>query len=316
MRTREKRWVVRAGDGTKLAQVLAKIGDDRTAVEEGRVFIGRRRATRTDEAVRTGDVVRVTASDRSRPAPSIAILLDREGLVASIKPAGIPTVPDHAGTSHSFVALVAKQLGLAPDALRVTSRLDRDVSGAIVFARDERAEARLRTARAEGRYHRRYVAIAEGSLPEGGVWDASIGRAPSPRLRAIGGPEEKPAKTRWFRAAAIEGPSPFALLGVDPITGRTHQIRLHASHAGAPLVGDIAYGGRSRITRPNGAIVATDRIALHAARVIVPGLHGPIEVAAPVPEALVELWSALGGAPEDWTKALAVANCTPTESVE
>jgi 23S rRNA-/tRNA-specific pseudouridylate synthase len=305
---REKRWTVRTGDGASLGDVLAKLGADRTAVAEGRVFVGRHRASRYDQPVRPGDVVRVTSAER-KGAP-VTILFDEGGLVATIKPAGIPTVPDHAGAAHSFVALVAAAIGAGPKDLRVTSRLDRDVSGVIVFARDERTEARLREARAEGRYQRRYVAIATGQLGERGTWDAPIGRvAGSPRLRAAFGADAKPAETRWARVRVA--PPSFLLLAVDPITGRTHQIRVHASHAGAPLVGDADYGGLTRITRPDGSVLAPRRIALHAARVIVPGARGghghghAIEASAPIPEELLSLWSALGGATDDWAEALA-----------
>ena len=64
----------------------------------------------------------------------VDILFETDGLVAAVKPAGMPTVPDHVGSSHAFVSLVAEAVGRKPSELRVTSRLDRDVSGAIVFA--------------------------------------------------------------------------------------------------------------------------------------------------------------------------------------
>ena len=76
----------------------------------------------------------------------------------------------------------------------------------------------------------------------------------------------------------------YALLAVEPQTGRTHQIRVHASHAGAPLLGDRDYGGAARVTLAGGRTVALARIALHAARVSVPDAHGqPLVAAAPRP---------------------------------
>jgi 23S rRNA pseudouridine955/2504/2580 synthase/23S rRNA pseudouridine1911/1915/1917 synthase len=95
------------------------------------------------------------------------------------------------------------------------------------------------------------------------------------------------------------------MLAVEPQTGRTHQIRVHASHAGAPLLGDRDYGGPSRVTLPNGRIVALTRIALHAARVTVPGSGGELlSASAPIPPELARVWSDLGGAAEAWDRAM------------
>ncbi len=92
-----------------------------------------------------------------------------------------------------------------------------------------------------------------------------------------------------------------ALLALAPLTGRTHQIRVHAAHAGAPLVGDRAYGGPMRMTGPSGHVLEPRRIALHAARVVVPDEGGrPLLLASPVPSALGDLWSNLGGDPAAW----------------
>jgi 23S rRNA-/tRNA-specific pseudouridylate synthase len=92
-----------------------------------------------------------------------------------------------------------------------------------------------------------------------------------------------------------------AVLALAPVTGRTHQIRVHASNAGVPLVGDVAYGGAARLTLASGRVIAPGRVALHAARVVVPDERGePMVFAAPVPTELVELWSSLGGEPAAW----------------
>ena len=80
------------------------------------------------------------------------------------------------------------------------------------------------------------------------------------------------AATR-YRVCAL-APGGAALLAVSPVTGRTHQIRVHASHAGAPLVGDRDYGGPSRVTLSTGRVLEPRRVALHAARVVVPAASG------------------------------------------
>src|SRR6185437_8095413 len=90
-----------------------------------------------------------------------------------------------------------------------------------------------------------------------------------------------------------------------PVTGRTHQLRVHAGHARAPLLGDRVYGGPTRLTLPSGRVLALDRIALHAARVTLPAdiLDAPID--SPIPTALRDAWLALGGDDAAWDKAVA-----------
>lgn len=315
---RQRVWIVRPGDGATVAEVLRRAGVPPTAIEEGRVFVAKRRATRPDQAVRVGDAIRIGPPPLA--SAEVELVFEGQGLVGCVKPAGLPTVPDHAGASHSLVALVAKQLGKKTSALRVTSRLDRDVSGVVLFALDDAAEERLRQARAAGTYERRYVALAAGELQGGGVWGAPIGRAKNPRLRAISGADAKPARTEWravARAAGLvaspargaAGAGVVTLVAVSPITGRTHQIRLHASSAGAPLLGDRDYGGPGRLTLANGRVIALPRIALHAARVRVAG----VTVEAEVPAELAQAWEAIGGAAGAWSEA---SRCDTTPRAE
>lgn len=305
---RMKRWVVRPVDGKTVNDILRSAGEDASAIAEGRVFVGKKRVNRVDAPVRVGDEVRIGARTSEGPGerPSnVEVRRIDDGLVACIKPEGIPTVPDHAGAAHALTAIVARTIGVALGDLRVTSRLDRDVSGVVIFAVTEEAERRLRRARDEGRYERRYVAIASRASALDGLsspWTWPIGRAHDPRLRAVSGPDEKPATTRW---RAVGHASDVAVLAVGPETGRTHQIRLHASTAGSPLLGDRDYGGPSRLTLADGRVLAFSRIALHAARVVVPGKDGQrVVVEAPVPEALRRIWAELGGDSEAWDRAV------------
>jgi 23S rRNA-/tRNA-specific pseudouridylate synthase len=324
---RQKRWVVREGDGATVADIVRRAGEMPSAVEEGRVFLGRARVKSGSERVKPGDEVRIGAAAatttrgadaaRAPAASEVVVLWERDGHLACSKPAGLPTVPDHHGASHSLVALAAQSIGRKTAELFVTSRLDREVSGVVVFATTPEAEVRLRRARAEGRYSRRYVAIAASGdtlinvdqvdqvdqhCPPAGAWDAPIGAGKDPLHRAASGPDAKAARTRWTVAARAGA---FAMLALEPETGRTHQIRVHASHAGAPLLGDRDYGGPSRVTLPNGSIVALARIALHAARVTVPSSAGePLVAVAPIPPELSRIWSELGGAVEAWDRAI------------
>lgn len=294
-----KKWTVRPGDGDTVAAVLAHAGSDENAVREGRVFVGRRRVRRADEPVRPGDEVTVSPP-RADAAAGATILARAADFVAADKPAGIPTIPDHAGGTHSLLARVARTLGVDVSALHPTSRLDAGVSGVVVFTRTKAARERLARARAEGAYHRLYVAIsARAPAVERGSWDSPVNGVPARSLFTV----------------VAGAPAGHTLLAVAPQTGRTHQIRIHASAAGAPLLGDRAYGGPVRVTLATGRVLEPGRIALHAARVVVPDAEGrPLAISSPIPPELVSLWSSLGGDPAAWEGALACELVGPSSA--
>jgi 23S rRNA-/tRNA-specific pseudouridylate synthase len=317
-----RRWTVKAGEGSTVGDIVLRLGEDLRALSEGRVFLARKRVHHAREPVRPGDVVTVASAVPPSDA-EIRILAREADLVAADKPAAIPTIPDHAGSAHSLLARTAQAIGMDPSRLHPTSRLDRGVSGVVVFALSAEGAARLKRARDEGCYARRYVAIAvrapvttpppfgdrearQAGTPghERGTWDWPIGRdAKDPRRRAVNGRDPVPARTRW--AVVATAPSGATLLAVSPLTGRTHQIRVHAGRAGAPLLGDRAYGGPVRVTLPSGRILPLSRIALHAARVVVPHIaHGELGIESPVPADLRDVWSALGGDPKAWDTAV------------
>jgi 23S rRNA pseudouridine955/2504/2580 synthase/23S rRNA pseudouridine1911/1915/1917 synthase len=328
--------VVRDGDGKTVAEIVKRMGEEPdAAIEQGRVFVGKARVKSAGMNVKVGDEVRVGPRTELETRERGVVLWEKDGLLACQKPAGIPTVPDHLGAAHALVSSVGRKA----EELFVTSRLDREVSGVVLFATTHEAEARLRRAREEGKYARRYVALAADTLinvdhidqvdqpnqpnqpnqsnqpnqPSQSnqpnqpnqptrLWDAPIGAGKDPRHRAAHGPDAKPATTR-FRVVARAGG--FVMLAVEPITGRTHQIRIHASHAGAPLLGDRDYGGVSRTTLPDGRVIALSRIALHAARVTIPDARGePLVASSPIPAELARVWTELGGAAEAWDRAV------------
>ena len=218
-------------------------------------------------------------------------------MVAVVKPAGMSTIPDQHSEEGTLLHRTARDLGVdPPESLHATSRLDRAVSGVVVFARGARsARGACKRREPKGTYDRRYVALtaSKAPSPSAGEWSAPIGRAKDPKKRAAHGRDAVPALTRYHVVATA---SLACLLSLEPVTGRTHQIRVHASHAGSPLLGDRDYGGPRRLVLPSGKVLALDRIALHCAEVRVLGL----DLRAPIPDELRAWWRALGGNDDAW----------------
>jgi 23S rRNA-/tRNA-specific pseudouridylate synthase len=181
------------------------------------------------------------------------------------------------------------------------SRLDADVTGAVLFALTAEAVALAEKARAEGRYARAYVGlVTPAPEPSAGAWTWAVARDPRDHRKRTAGPGEapQPAETRY----AVEARAGIiARVGFVPVTGRTHQIRVHCRAAGAPLLGDPAYGGARRVVLDDGSVVAAGRVMLHARRVQVPGSQRVI--AAPWHADMQALWEACGGDGSDATEA-------------
>lgn len=280
------RWVVQPSDPRALGALEVVTA---AALADGRVFIGRRRERSADAAVCDGDVVTVHAPTTAYG--EVELLLWDGELCAITKPPDLPTIPDHHGT-RAAITDAARLVGLPLGALHATSRLDVGVSGVVVFAAGAAARSRLERLRQDGAYRRTYVAIASGSVEHEGAWSAPIGRARDPRLRAVNGRDALAAETRF---APVSRAADATLLEVRPQTGRTHQIRVHAAHAGHALLGDRAYGGPRRVVDRDGRVFTPTRIALHAWEVSLGDDDAPLVLRAPVPPSVLEVWRALGG---------------------
>lgn len=215
------------------------------------------------------------------------------------KPSGLPTTsPDGA----DCLARRVEKLERASEVVHASSRLDAEVSGLVTFARTRVAIEALLRARAEKKYERLYLALTTTPLePAEGDWDASIAIDPRDRRKRVAtevvSKESKPASTHYRTAHSV---GRFTLLHLFPGTGRTHQLRVHAAHAGAPLFGDVHYGGERRVSLENGRVVTAKRVMLHCAKVSLPPM---LDAAArvfvcPVPVDLATLWCDVGGSIE------------------
>jgi len=195
---------------------------------------------------------------RPRPIP-LDILFEDDEIIVLNKQTGLVVHPGVGRKDPTLVEglLVDRDLPGSDDPTRpgIVHRLDKDTSGLIVVAKTAHALASLKGQFAGRRVSKSYIALAAGSFAEDeGRIDAPIGRDRTRPSRMAIEPDGRPAQTEFRVLARYPDRS---LLSVHPITGRTHQIRVHLSYIGHPVVGDRVYGD----------FRAEDRLFLHAWRI-------------------------------------------------
>ena len=290
-----------------LAQVLPQFSRSRLAgwIKDGSVALDGRPA-RPRDPVFGGEqvVVRATAVPDERVAPESMPLVVRyrDAHVFVIdKPAGLVVHPGAGNRAHTLqnglLALDAK-LAAVPRA-GIVHRIDKDTSGLLVVARTLEAHAGLVDAMHEHEVRREYIALCVGALTGGGTVDKAIGRHRTDRLRQAVRADGREAITHYRIEKRF---ARHTLLRVILETGRTHQIRVHLSHIGHPLVGDPLYGGRRQLVgglepEARDALAAFGRQALHAAKLefVHPVSGKTISVESPLPADMVALLAALDG---------------------
>jgi len=195
--------------------------------------------------VRVGDVIEVGVMEPGRfrelELPPQALLFEDNDLIAVNKPAGVNTqrTPYQLkGTLEYWVSEYFRTQGIHEPA-RVIHRLDRGTSGVMLFPKHKRAAAWLSSRFHDGLVDKRYLALVKGS-PQQAAWvaDGPIGKIGSARYGIMAG--GRSARTE-FRLLTSAGE--LALVEARPLTGRTHQIRVHLAAVGLPIVGDGTYGG-------------------------------------------------------------------------
>jgi 23S rRNA pseudouridine1911/1915/1917 synthase len=226
--------------------------------------------------------------------PPVEVRYRDDHLLVVSKPAGVPTHPSENRRSGTLVnRLLGMGVGLAPssDPLRpgIVHRLDAGTSGLLVVAVDEPAGARLKAMFGRHEVDRRYLALVRGDVEhERFVVDAPlVRRGARVRVRAVVG---RPAQTEL---EARERFGSATLLEARPMTGRTHQIRVHLAAVGHPILGDRRYGGGGEDARRLGLA----RPFLHSAWM---GFAHPltgerIEVEDPLPDDLARALDLLRG---------------------
>lgn len=196
------------------------------------------------------------------PLPEDCVLLDRDGVVAVNKPAWLPVQGTRASQVQSLERALAERLGCRE--LRAAHRLDRQTSGVLLLARDAKRAAYLGRALQDRRVAKTYLAWVSPP-PERDEWTVRgplgptrTGRRYRFELRAEPAADTRDSETH-FRVVSRSGER--ALVECRPITGRTHQLRVHLAASGSPITGDDLYGPDWR----EGAATSAERVQLHAA---------------------------------------------------
>lgn len=222
------------------------------------------------------------------------IRFENDRLLVVCKPAGLVTHPGAGNRTGTLVnALLGSGRSLADtDGERpgIVHRLDRETSGLLLVAKDNEALAFLQGELRERRVDRRYWALVRGvPKPESGSIDAPIARHPNKRRVMTVRPEGRPAVTHYVVIGSGAG---IGFLRITLESGRTHQIRVHLSHLGHPVLGDRTYGGVGEASRR----LELERPFLHAFSLRFPDPDGgdPIEVRAELPPDLTAVLERAG----------------------
>ena len=195
-----------------------------------------------------GDKVRVVLpigeeSEHVEPIDMpLTVLYEDEYILAVDKPINMPTHPSRYNSLVTLANLVRSYIGKS-FVFRAITRLDRDTSGIVLIAKDQRTAARLSEEMKRGRIEKTYEALLS-KAPENcaGEIDSPIEREAPDSIKRIVREDGKSALTRYEVKEIL--PDGRAVCRVNPITGRTHQIRVHMAHIGAPLYADFLYGER------------------------------------------------------------------------
>ncbi|MEE2681691.1 MAG: RluA family pseudouridine synthase [Planctomycetota bacterium] len=197
-------------------------------------------------------------------------------IVAFDKPSGLLSVPGIGPEKAD--CLVSRAQTVIPEA-RIVHRLDRDTSGVIVLARDADTHRELSRQFHDRETRKTYFAIVSGPvLGEDGIIEAPLRKdLEHPPRHLVDHVQGKPARTDWMVDQRADAPA-RTMLRFEPLTGRTHQLRIHACVLGHPILGDDLYA-------PPEVVELSDRLMLHAAELVIthPGTGQRLKLSAPTP---------------------------------
>ena len=267
-------------------------------IKEGRVAVDGKPAAKSGVKLEPGMSVEVRIPPRASAGLvgediPLDIVFENEDLVVINKPAGMVV---HPAAGHQTGTLVHAMLGYDPgiegiggeERPGVVHRLDKDTSGLILLAKNDRAHHWLEDQFRLRQVSKTYLALVDGKPPTPtGRVEAAIGRDSSHRKKMAIVSKEK-GREAVSEYKTLESFPAHTLLEFHPLTGRTHQIRVHCAFLGCPIVGDRVYGHKQ-------PLLELDRHFLHASelRIRLPGDEQPSKFEAPLPPELVRVLDAL-----------------------
>lgn len=288
-------------DGERVDRLVAMLtgcsrAEAAALVTSGNVEVGGRVITRSAHRVHTGEVVSLLADPVQPPLEVTAdadvdfgVLYVDDDIIVIDKPAGLVVHPGPGHKGGTLVhGLLAKFPELSPSGGEpvgqperpgLVHRLDRGTSGLLVVARNAHAYQDLVAQLTDHSVERVYTGLVWGHPRHAsGMIDAPIGRSRRDPLKMTVAEDGRPARTRYRVDETYENPAPASLLTCWLETGRTHQIRVHLSSIGHPVVGDNRYGGDRRG-------ISSARPVLHARRLSFrhPGTGEQVEFESPFP---------------------------------
>ncbi len=236
--------------GKRLDESLAQLaeiskGEARRIIDRGGCAVNQAMVRVASRTMKNGDLLTVGIMEHGRfqelLLPPEAIVYQDKDLLAVNKPSGVAsqrTPYQLKGTLEYWAGEEFARQGIK-EPVRIVHRLDRGTSGLMLFPKHRQGAAWLSELFKQGEIHKRYLALVSGTpLEQNWSSDGSIGKIGSSRWGIM--PEGRAALTDFRLLAVADG---MALVEVWPRTGRTHQIRVHLSIAGFPIVGDTTYGG-------------------------------------------------------------------------
>lgn len=206
---------------------------------------------RTNYPVKAGDRVSALLDEPVPEYPAedqpVTILYEDEHILAVDKPAGMLIHPSHSqfsGTLANRVIGYYQKTGQT-GAFHPVTRLDRDTYGVVLLGKNSYAHAMLSELHAAQKLEKVYEAAVFGKMPaKEGIIDAPIARQPLPSLLRYVNQEGKPSQTKY---QVLEEKDGYSIVRLWPLTGRTHQLRVHCAYVGCPILGDPQYGSEESL---------------------------------------------------------------------